>query len=82
MPAAAATFGLDPGSLGLPLAQVVLAGAFLFTFGFGIGGWDLTERRGAQVERRDGRSVMPKFHTAFSDGAFIGALPGAATASG
>jgi len=50
----------------------------LFFFGIGIGLWDVSQNvEGADVEHRLKRTIMPKFHAAFSGGAFIGALVGA-----
>lgn len=50
----------------------------LFFFGMGIGLWDVSQNvEGADVEHRLRRTVMPKFHAAFSGGAFVGALIGA-----
>ncbi|MFC9334178.1 MFS transporter [Arthrobacter sp. NPDC057009] len=50
----------------------------LFFFGIGIGLWDVSQNvEGADVEHRLRKTVMPKFHAAFSGGAFLGALVGA-----
>jgi predicted MFS family arabinose efflux permease len=50
----------------------------LFFFGIGIGLWDVSQNvEGADVEHRLRKTVMPKFHAAFSGGAFLGALIGA-----
>lgn len=50
----------------------------LFFFGIGIGLWDVSQNvEGADVEHRLRRTIMPKFHAAFSGGAFVGALVGA-----
>lgn len=50
----------------------------LFFFGMGIGLWDVSQNvEGADVEHRLRRTIMPKFHAAFSGGAFVGALVGA-----
>jgi MFS family permease len=50
----------------------------LFFFGIGIGLWDVSQNvEGADVEHRLRKTVMPKFHAAFSGGAFVGALIGA-----
>ncbi|AJT42275.1 MFS transporter [Psychromicrobium lacuslunae] len=50
----------------------------LFLFGVGIGLWDVAQNvEGAAIERELHRSVMAKFHAAFSGGAFLGALLGA-----
>ena len=50
----------------------------LFFFGMGIGLWDVSQNiEGADVEHQLRRTIMPKFHAAFSGGAFVGALIGA-----
>ena len=64
---------------GLYLGSIPLTGAGLLVFGIGIAGWDVAMNlEGADVERRLGRTIMPKFHGAFSAGSFTGALIGAA----
>lgn len=51
----------------------------LFLLGFGNGAWDVAMNvQGADVERRCGRAVMPRFHAGFSVGTVAGALLGAA----
>jgi MFS family permease len=68
---------------GLVAQSVPLAATGLFVFGLGIGLWDVAQNlEGADVERRLLRTIMPKFHAAFSGGAFVGALAGAALAAG
>jgi MFS family permease len=53
--------------------------AGLFLFGFANGAWDVSMNvQGALVERRLGKSVMPRFHAGFSIGTVAGALTGAA----
>jgi MFS family permease len=53
---------------------VPLAGGGLFLVGFGTGTWDVAMNvEGAEVERRLGRSVMPRFHASFSLGTVAGA---------
>ena len=50
----------------------------LFLLGVGNGTWDVAMNvEGAFVERRLGRSIMPRFHAGFSVGAVSGALLGA-----
>ncbi|MFP3461922.1 MFS transporter [Arthrobacter globiformis] len=50
----------------------------LLFFGMGVGLWDVSQNvEGADVEHRLRKTVMPKFHAAFSGGAFVGALIGA-----
>jgi fucose permease len=57
------------------VAPVVLG---LFMFGVGTGSWDVAMNvQGALVERRHGRSIMPRFHAGFSLGTVAGALGGA-----
>lgn len=68
--------------LGLALVSVPLAAVGLFLFGGGIALWDVGQNiEGADVERRLRRTIMPRFHAAFSGGAFIGALIGAGLAA-
>ncbi|MGI8458444.1 MAG: MFS transporter [Propionibacteriaceae bacterium] len=58
--------------------QLLPTGAALFILGFAIGVWDVSQNiEGAEVERRLGYTIMPRFHAAFSGGAFVGALVGA-----
>jgi MFS family permease len=74
--------GLAFLGLGLSTAQVVLAGIGLALCGAGSGVWDVSMNvEGADVERRLGRSLMPKLHAAFSIGMVGGAGLGAASAS-
>ncbi|TDE08971.1 MFS transporter [Jiangella asiatica] len=65
--------------LSIPLAAVGLA-----AIGYGSGSWDVAMNvEGAAVERLLGRTVMPRFHAAFSLGTVAGAGIGAgATAVG
>jgi MFS family permease len=59
--------------VGLPLLVVGL-----FVFGFCNGAWDIAMNvHGAAVERRMGRSIMPRFHAGWSMGTLAGALVGA-----
>jgi MFS family permease len=59
--------------VGLPMLVVGL-----FVFGFCNGAWDVAMNvHGAAVERRMGRSVMPRFHAGWSMGTVAGALVGA-----
>lgn len=58
---------------------VVLTALGLFLFGLGNGNWDVSMNvEGAEVERRLGRSIMPRFHAGFSLGTVAGAAVGAA----
>ena len=62
--------------LPLGVAPVVVG---LFLLGLGNGTWDVAMNvEGAEVERRLGRSIMPRFHAGFSVGTVAGALLGAA----
>lgn len=61
--------------------DVWVAAAGLFAFGLGTGVWDVAMNiDGAAVERRIGRTIMPRFHAGFSLGTVIGAGVGAACA--
>ncbi|WP_298323071.1 MFS transporter [Haloactinopolyspora sp.] len=64
--------------------SVLLTAAGLAALGFGSGGWDVAMNvEGAAVERLIGRTIMPRFHAAFSLGTVVGAGVGAgATALG
>lgn len=84
--AVAVGFGLVSSLVGLSLAGVGVSMASnrivvmvgLFLAGIGIGVWDVgMNLEGAAVERASGRSIMPKFHAAFSAGTVGGALVGA-----
>jgi predicted MFS family arabinose efflux permease len=56
-----------------------IVGIGLFIAGFGAGQWDVAQNvEGAAVEQGIGRSIMSRFHAAFSIGTVIGALGGAA----
>ena len=72
-----AVVGVGGGSVG----NVVLAAAGFFAFGAGSGVWDVAMNvEGADVERRLGRTVMPRFHAAWSLGSVTGAGLGAVAA--
>jgi predicted MFS family arabinose efflux permease len=59
-------------------AGVVPVAAGLFFFGVSAGIWDVAMNvQGAAVERRLGRSIMSRFHAAWSLGTVVGALIGA-----
>lgn len=78
----AATIAASTIAGGLVAQSVTLAATGLFIFGLGIGLWDVAQNlEGADVERRLMRTIMPKFHAAFSGGAFVGALAGAGLAA-
>ncbi|HLN77025.1 MAG TPA: MFS transporter [Nocardioidaceae bacterium] len=64
----------------LDLVWVTAAG--LLMLGFGSGTWDVAMNvEGAAVEHRLGRTIMPRFHAAFSLGTVAGAAAGAAAAA-
>lgn len=72
------------GMSGLGLAAVgtevsaVMVGAGLLFFGFGAGAWDVAMNvEAAAVEQQLDRSIMSRFHAAFSVGTVGGALVGA-----
>ncbi|HET6625333.1 MAG TPA: MFS transporter [Nocardioidaceae bacterium] len=61
--------------------QAWLTGVGLLLLGFGSGVWDVAMNvEGAAVEHRIGRTIMPRFHAAFSLGTVAGAAVGAAAA--
>ncbi|GAA1111875.1 MFS transporter [Arthrobacter flavus] len=63
---------------GLTTTSVPLTAMGLFLFGVGVALWDVAQNiEGADVEHRLRRTIMPKFHAAFSGGAFVGAMVGA-----
>ncbi len=56
------------------LSSVPLTAVGLLLVGFGNGSWDVSMNvEGAEVERRLGRSIMPRFHASFSLGTVAGA---------
>ena len=60
-----------------PATSVVLTGTGLVLFGAGYGVWDVAMNvEAAEVERELGRTVMPRFHAAYSLGTVAGALTG------
>ncbi len=73
------------GMTGLSIAAVgtevsaIMVGAGLLFFGFGAGAWDVAMNvEAAAVEQVLERSIMSRFHAAFSVGTVAGALVGAA----
>lgn len=69
--------GVGVGVLGEPWGTA----AGLALVGFGSGTWDVAMNvEGAAVEHRSGRTIMPRFHAAFSLGTVAGAATGAAAA--
>jgi MFS family permease len=74
--------GLGLTALGLFTGVVLSAACGLVAVGLGIGVWDVAMNvEGAAVERRLGRSVMPRLHAAFSLGTVAGAGIGTVTAA-
>jgi fucose permease len=74
---------LVAAGLTLTAAGTTLAGSVpvvalgLFVNGVGTGVWDVAMNvEGAAVERELGRSIMPRFHAAWSGGSILGALIG------
>ena len=68
--------------VGLATGTVLPAAAGLAFTGLGSGVWDVAMNvEGADVERRLGRSLMPRLHAAFSLGTVTGAVLGAASAA-
>ena len=66
--------GLVVAALGAVSGQLVPTAAGLFVHGIGIGIWDVAMNvEGAEVERRLGRTIMPRFHAAWSIGSIAGA---------
>jgi fucose permease len=65
-----------------PMSSVVLVSAGLFAAGYGMGTWDVAMNvEGAAVERRIGRTLMPRLHAGFSLGTVVGASLGALAAA-
>ena len=74
--------GLLLVSVGVGTGEVPFTGFGLAFTGLGIGTWDVAMNvEGADVERRLGRALMPRFHAGFSLGTVAGALVGAAAAA-
>ncbi|SDT64992.1 MFS transporter [Jiangella sp. DSM 45060] len=67
--------GLTLAGIGADTAGVVaVVAAGLVLFGYGSGSWDVAMNvEGAAVERLLGRTIMPRFHAAFSLGTVTGA---------
>ncbi|PWR04943.1 MFS transporter [Micromonospora acroterricola] len=74
--------GLTVAGLGATVAgSVVVVAVGLVAFGYGSGACDVAMNvEGAAVERRLGRTVMPRFHAAWSLGSVAGAALGAGAA--
>ena len=79
--AAAAAVGLGVVAAGLWAAAIPATAVGLVLYGAGCSTWDVAMNvEGAALERRLGRTLMPRFHAGFSIGAIAGALAGAASA--
>ena len=64
-----------------PLTEAWVAALGLLLVGYGSGTWDVAMNvEGAAVEHLSGRTIMPRFHAAFSLGTVAGAAVGAAAA--
>jgi len=70
--------GLLLGGLGAgPAGSAAACAAGLFLYGIGTGLWDVAMNvEGAEVERQLGRSIMSRFHAAWSLGSITGAAVG------
>jgi fucose permease len=80
--ALAVTAGMALLTTGLLTGSVPAAGVGLAVNGLGMGVWDVAMNvEGAAVERRLGRSLMPRLHAVFSLGTVAGAGIGAAAAA-
>lgn len=73
--------GLAVMAAGLAWSALVVVSVGMFAYGVGTSAWDVAMNvEAADVERRLGRTVMPRFHAGFSTGTIAGALLGAASA--
>jgi MFS family permease len=75
--------GLATAGIGAQaLTSVPIVAVGLFALGVGTSGWDVAMNiAGADVEQRLSRSIMPRFHAAFSLGTVAGAGMGALAAA-
>jgi MFS family permease len=74
--------GLVGLAIGTAAGSVSVAGAGLVLIGVGNSTWDVAQNvEGADVERRLGRTLMPRFHAGFSLGTVAGAGVSAGTAA-
>ncbi len=74
-----ALVGLVLAAVAVGVGSVPLAAVGLFAYGIGTGVWDVGMNvEGAAVEQHLGRTVMPRFHAAFSFGTVLGSALGAA----
>lgn len=76
-----AVVGMAGSAVGAALlTSVTVTAVFLFLYGLGVGTWDVGMNvEGADVERRLGRTIMPRFHAGFSLGTVVAAGIGAVT---
>lgn len=73
-----AAAGLALAGLGGAMASIVVVAMGIFALGYGSGTCDVAMNvEGAAVERRLGRTIMPRFHAAWSLGTVAGAGIGA-----
>lgn len=74
-----AMVGVSTAGLGVSvLGESLVVAIGLYLYGLGVGTWDAAMNlAGADVEQQLGRSVMPRFHAAFSGGTVLSALLGA-----
>ena len=69
--------GLTVSIVGVVTDVVLVAALGLFVDGIGTAVWDVAMNvEGAEVERRLGRTIMPRFHAGWSLGSFAGAAIG------
>jgi fucose permease len=75
--------GLLVASAGVDVwGSVPVTAAGFFAYGVGIGVWDVAMNvEGAEVERRIGRTIMPRFHAGWSLGSIAGAAVGVPAAA-
>jgi MFS family permease len=79
--AASDLLGLVVAGLLATAGSAIGAALGLLAYGFGAGVWDVAMNvDGAAVERRLGRSILPRFHAGWSIGTFTGAGIGALAA--
>lgn len=79
--AAAVALAMVGLAAGLAVGSAVAAGTCLYLVGAGSAAWDVAMNvEGADVERRLGRPIMPRFHAGFSLGTVAGAGVGALSA--
>ncbi len=70
--------GLVAMAVGIGTGSVPLVGTAFFAYGTGTSLWDVAMNvEAVDVERRLGRTILPRFHAGFSLGTVLGALVGA-----